>query len=406
MKMKKAFYLFLAAFATVFSSCDDDDNESTSASGKILFSTTVTNPAGDSGSGYLQTISELGGGANYDNYNAISLGFGSYPCVCESGNIYVFPDYMGGSKLELKKYVLNSSNQLELKGTMPLPANSSAAIVVEANSKKAYVCCQSLDLIIVFNPETMTEISRIDVSSLRNDGVSAYPGALCIRDNILYVTLEQYNSQWMPVENSIELALYNVSDDSFIKRIRNTSLGYCGPSRPIDNQSIFVDENGDMYINCVGSFGYIPGLDAGIARIKKGETEIDENYKFNLSSATVDGLPCSLNMIGKCQYTSDGIMYGYGYAIGLDPENTNTYTARTGVPVVVDLNKKTVKVIKGLPLTNGHGMAMGIHKGKIVYGSANDSYNGFCTYDPVTGDIETKAITVTGFPSFFYSFEK
>ena len=183
--MKKAFYLFLAAFATVFSSCDDDDNESTSASGKILFSTTVTNPAGDSGSGYLQTISELGGGANYDNYNAISLGFGSYPCVCESGNIYVFPDYMGGSKLELKKYVLNSSNQLELKGTMPLPANSSAAIVVEANSKKAYVCCQSLDLIIVFNPETMTEISRIDVSSFRNEGVSAYPGALCIRDNIL-----------------------------------------------------------------------------------------------------------------------------------------------------------------------------------------------------------------------------
>ena len=51
-------------------------------------------------------------------------------------------------------------------------------------------------------------------------------------------------------------------------------------------------------------------------------------------------------------------------------------------------------------------MAMGIHKGKIVYGSANDSYNGFCTYDPETGDIETKVITVSGFPSFFYSFEK
>ena len=52
--------------------------------------------------------------------------------------------------------------------------------------------------------------------------------------------MEQFNSQWIPVENSIELALYNVSDDSFIKRIRNTSLGYCGPSRPIDNQYLLM----------------------------------------------------------------------------------------------------------------------------------------------------------------------
>lgn len=134
---------------------------------------------------------------------------------------------------------------------------------------------------------------------------------------------------------------------------------------------------------------------------------LDESYRFNLNSTKVDGLSCDyLNMLGKCQYISDGIMYAYGYATGLDPENTNTYTARTGVPVIVDLKEKTVKVIKGLPLSNGHGMAMGIHKGKIVYGSANDSYNGFCTYDPETGDIETKVITVSGFPSFFYSFEK
>lgn len=405
MKVK---YLLLVALATVFTSCkDDDDNDSDVASGRILFSTTVTNPSGDSGSGYLQAISELGGGVNYDNKNALPLGFGSYPCVCSSGNIYVFPDYMGGTELKLKRYVLNSSNQLELKGSMMLPANSSAAIVVEASREKAYVCCQSLDLIISFNPETMMEISRIDVSSLRNSGVSAYPGALYIRDNILYVALEQYNSQWMPVENAIEMALYNVKDDSFIKRIRNTSLGYCGPSRPIDSQSIFEDENGDIYINCVGSFGFIPGLNAGIARIKKGETEFDESYVFNFAKTKVEGLKCdNFNMLAKCQYTSDGIMYAYCYAVGLDPENTNTYTARTGAPVIVNLKNKSIKVIEGLPYSNGHGIAMGIHKGKIVYGSANDSYNGFCTYDPKTGNVETKVITVTGFPSFFYSFEK
>ena len=405
--MKFKYLFFAVAFASIFTSCEDDEDDNTSsASGKIIFSTTVTNPSGDSGSGYLQAISDFSGGVNYDNKNAIPLGFGSYPCVCKSGNIYVFPDYMGGTELKLKRYVLNNSDQLELQGAMPLPANSSAANVVEASEEKAYVCCQSLDLIIAFNPKTMKEISRIDVSSLRNEGVSAYPGAMYIRDNILYVALEQFNSQWMPTENAIEMALYKVSDDSFIKRIRNTSLGICGPTRPIDDQSIFEDENGDLYINCIGSFGYIPGLDAGIARIKKGETDFDPSYTFNLTNTKVEGLPCDyLNILAKCQYTSNGILYAYGYAIGLDPENTNTYTARTGAPVVVDLRNKTVKVIEGLPRSNGHGIAMGIHEGKIVYGSANDAYNGFSTYDPKSGTIETKVITVTGFPSFFHSFK-
>ena len=402
-------HLFLmSALAITFIACDkDDDVNNTSTEGKILFSTTVTNPSGDNGSGYLQAVGSLDGGVNYDNHNAIPLGFGSYPCVCKSGNIYVFPDYMGGTELKLKRYILNDNNQLELKGAMTLPANSSAAIVVEANAEKAYVCCQSLDMIIVFNPKTMTEISRIDVSGLRNEGVSAYPGALYIRDGILYVALEQYNSQWMPSENALEMALYNVSDDKFIKKIRNTSLGLCGPTRPIDNQSIFEDENGDIYINCTGSFGYIPGLNSGIARIKKGETEFDESYSINFSETKVDGLSCDyVNVLLMCRYVGNGKLYAYGYAYALDPDNTNSYLARIGVPMIVDLYNKNVKVIEGLPLSNGHGVAMGRHGNKMVYGSANDEYNGFSTVDITTGEIETKVATVVGYPSFFYSFEQ
>ena len=217
MKIKHLF--IIAAFAASFAACNDEkDDDKTTASGKILFSTTVTNPDGSTGSGYLQAVDNISGGVNYSNANAIPLGFGAYPCVCPSGNIYVFPDYTGGTELKLKRYVLNSSNQLELKGSMELPANSSAAIVVEANAEKAYVSCQSLDMIIVFNPQTMTEISRIDLSSLRNEGVAAYPGALFIRDGILYVALEQYNSQWMPSENALEMALYNVADNIFISQ--------------------------------------------------------------------------------------------------------------------------------------------------------------------------------------------
>ena len=193
------------ALTVCFTACNNDDDdlhgkdEVPRSEGRILFSTTVTNPSGDSGSGYLQAVGKLQDGVNYTNANALPLGFGSYPCVCKSGNIYVFPDYMGGTEMKLKRYILNDENKLELKGSMPLPANSSAAIVVEASDEKAYVCCQSLNLIITFNPQTMKEISRIDLTGLSNEGVSAYPGALYIRDGILYVGLEQYNAQWRTV---------------------------------------------------------------------------------------------------------------------------------------------------------------------------------------------------------------
>ena len=112
-----------------------------------------------------------------------------------------------------------------------------------------------------------------------------------------------------------------------------------------------------------------------------------------------------MNILAKCHYVGNGKLYAYGFAYALDPDNPNTYIARLGVPVIIDLYNKSAKVIEGLPLANGHGIAMGRHGNKMVYGSANDEYNGFSTVDLITGQVETKVATVDGFPSFFYSFE-
>ena len=86
-------FLWVAAFALAFTACDNDDdiNGSESSVGKILFSTTVTNPSGDSGSGYLQAVGSLEGGTHYNNSNAIPLGFGRIPASARVATSICFP---------------------------------------------------------------------------------------------------------------------------------------------------------------------------------------------------------------------------------------------------------------------------------------------------------------------------
>ena len=64
------------------------------------------------------------------------------------------------------------------------------------------------------------------------------------------------NAQYMPTRNNIEFAMIDVKTDKVEKHIVNESLGMCFATRPIDAGSIFMDENKDIYFNCVGSFGF------------------------------------------------------------------------------------------------------------------------------------------------------
>ena len=55
-----------------------------------------------------------------------------------------------------------------------------------------------------------------------------------------------------------------------LKKIVDTKHQLSFATRPIDAHSIFVNpKDGAIYLNCMGSFGFKPGFDGGILRIKK-----------------------------------------------------------------------------------------------------------------------------------------
>ena len=415
--MKKFKLIFSAVvFTALFAGCGNSGDDPTPGpdpkpEGKefhgVVFATGITNPEGSSGNVYVQTLPSLLPG-KYDNQNSIPCGFGATPIVTESGNVYTFPDYMGNTKAEINRYRIMGDGTWKKEGALSIPAGASACNIVEASNEKAYVSLQGIGKVMAFNPVTMTKITDIDLNDLKQEDTRVAPAAMIIRDGKLFVGLNQMNAQYMPTRNNIEFAMIDVKTDKVEKHIVNQSLNMCFATRPIDAGSIFMDENKDIYFNCVGSFGFIPGLNGGIARIKNGSTEIDPDYFIRLNQTEVAGLSTKhADYISTMCYAGKGLLYAYISSNALAPDAmTNPYVAMTNVPVVIDLKQKTMTLINGMEISNPQGIAVAKHKNLIVFGSANKKATGFYTYNPETREVAGPIIQVTGNPCFFHSFEK
>ncbi len=371
----------------------------------IVFATGVTNPEGNSGTVYMQSLADMLPGT-YDNKHGMPTGFGITPIALPNGNIYSFPDYMGNSKAEVVRYNIDARGNWVKKGALPVPAGARAANVVELNESKAYLSMQGIGMVRVFNPTTMTKIKDIDLNSLKHEGTNVSPSTMIIRDGKLYVGLNQMNAQWMPNDKSIELAMIDTKTDELQKHIVNKTLGLSFATRPVDANSIFMDENKDIYINCIGSFGFIPDYPGGIARIKNGTDKIDPDYCIRFDKTEIGGLNgLKGEFLSTILYGGNGKLYAYANVYAMDPNAmTNPYVCLSNVPVVIDLARKTVERIEGMEISNPQGIAIGKYKDLIVFGSANKKANGFYTYRPETKEVKGPVMQVKGNPSLFYSY--
>lgn len=411
MKIKALFSAIALIALTVSCSNNDDPTPTPIPEGGafkgVIFATGITNPEGNNGSIYLQALSDFVPGS-YDNKNTLPTGFGATPIALPNGNIYSFPDYMGNSKAEIARYNLSNDGKWIKKGALPIPAGANACNVVELNHEKAYVSLQGLGLVRVFNPTTMTKIKDIDLNSLQQKDAKVSPAAMIIRDGKLYVGLNQMNAQWMPTQNSIELAMIDVQTDELKKHIVNKTHGLSFATRPIDPNSIFMDENKDIYINCMGAFGFIPDFPGGIVRIKNGSDEIDPDYVIRLNQTEVKGLSTKYaEFIASMYYAGNGKLYIYGNSYGLDAQGmARPYLSLTHFPGVIDLKEKTITKIANMEISNPQGIAIAKYKNLIVFGSANKKATGFYTYNPENKEVKGPVINVQGNPGFFYSYAK
>ena len=386
-----AFALALVAMP----SCDKDTPSTPeTAGGRFLITTNVGNADGASGVSYFQTVEKMEG--YIDNSQARPAGFGVPPIVIGQ-HIFVLPDYMGSTKSVLTHYVTDKKGNLSERGTLALPANSGASNIVLASEEKAYLSMQNIGIVMEFNPTTMQKVRDIDLNALAQPEVRVAPGAMVVRDGLLFVGLNQFDSQWMPRLKQAEVAIIDTKSGKLLKKIVDTKHQLSFATRPIDAHSIFVNpKDGAIYLNCVGSFGFKPGFDGGILRIKKGETEFDADYALNIAQAKVENFNHTLNYLATVRLGSDGKLYAMVASYELDA-SANPYLAKVMVPVCIDLEKRTVTYIPGVKPSNGFA-AVAEANGKIYFGVSNADDNGFYAYDLATQKITGLALRVQGFP--------
>ena len=397
-------HLLFSAFALMccLTACEKNDDptpapQPSSIGGTLVMATTVLNPSGNSGSCYVQTLTDTAD-VSIDNNRAIPGGFGN-PFTVQGKNVYIFPDYMGQSKAALQRFVIDANHQLVKAGEMMLPAGSAASQVIEVNDHTAYVSCQNLGKVLVFDFKQMKQTGEIDLNSLSGAGVRVGPSCMIVRDGKVFIALSQFNAQWMPAKNSIEFAMVDAQTNRLEKHIKNESLGLAFPTRPIDSGTLFMDEKGDIYFACIGSFGLVPGINAGFARIKKGETDIDPTYSIRLDQTNIEGLNIKADYVASLKYAGNGIAYGHVSSNALDPSATaNPYSAKTSVAVAVDLYNKTITAIKGIPVSSPHGLAITKYNDVIIFGCSSDNATGFFYYDTKTKRARGPVIKTAGNP--------
>ncbi len=397
-------------------SCSDDEPQTPKGGkGTILVETTVKNADGKSGASYFQLVSELKG--NIDNSDAIQIGF-NVPFSIFGNDIFVFPAFEFGTTgtTELKKYTYKKDDYLGTPKVLKFPTGMGVFNSTKINDTKMYVPSYSVGKILIVNPKTMTKIGEIDVTSYAYKDNNPESGYGFVRDGLYYLPLGQTDANWAPHADHLQtdVLVIDTKTDKVIKMISETKTGLCFPTRPMLKNMIFTDEQKDLYITCVGFFGYNPQyLKSGFVCIPAGKQEFDTSKSWDVSKTPIEGGPKiwdkekkdSVNVapasIVNTKYIGNKKVVAFASILELSKD---PYTSKNNMAVLIDLKNKTIKKIEGVPLTDGHSVLLEEHNGEVILGIYGKDKAGFFTYDPITEKVTHDATTV-GNPTFVHFFE-
>jgi hypothetical protein len=371
--------------------------------GSFLLITSVPNQSGSDGASFVQTVGL--DQPQVSNAGAFEQTFRPYPYV-NGNDVILLQGYYGD---QAARYVRGNDGRLTESGRMSLPPGSVGAGVVYASATKAYLALTNAGKVLIFNPQTMTSTGEIDLTTLgiaRNPANPSdrnpEPVALAIRDGKLFVTLAQLVNNFASADGA-DIAVFDLATDRFEKVMRDSRTAACGTFGYY--QSFFVDEQGDLYVYCIASYGFVPGQKGGILRVRRGQTEFDPGYFLNVTDAAV-GVPGGrVGFMALPAYAGNGQMYGIAEVPALASNPPSYARDRNFQAVHVDLYARQITALP-LPPGNGVGTGVAMSEGRVIFGLSTATGVGLYSYDPATGQASNgPVVTTAGDPTHLIAFE-
>lgn len=397
--MKKQKINVVILFATLIGMVSCKKNEKPSDAGsfdKLLVVTNINN--GSTPIAYIGTLKDLSV-VNYTNAKARQVT--TYPIVYTRGSDVFYVPYklLSAPSLgdNIKKYTRQTDGTLKESGALVLPPNSAPVGLAFESDTKAYCTLANLGKIAIFNPSTLTVTSYIDLTSYALGDGSPDPTNILLRNNKLYVCLAQTPNGFSSTY-PVQVAIIDLTNGNSVTTTTDSRSTFAGS---LDSKhSVFFDENGDFYVSCVSSYGFVPGQKCGFLRIKNGQTTFDPTYFFNITDFSIPGIPGNkVNYLQHLYYTGSGIVYASGNIPGLvsnPPDYVNDYSFGY---FKLNLQAKTVEKIN-MPYSNGYAHYIMPYENKILLPMATKTGVGIYTYDPVSGTGTANPVVATqGDPS-------
>lgn len=387
------------AFVMLLLGCTKDkrnSGERTPGYDKIVMVVNIN--TGSTQAGYLGTRRDLSPGT-YNNTDAQQVV--SYALAqVHNKDVYLI-EGRGGDKV--KKYTRNTDGTLQLTGSITMPAASFPYCIAFESDTKAYVSLGNTGKIVVINPQTMAQTGTIDLTAFAIGDASPDPAVMVYREGKLYIACLQTSDSYTS-SHPAQLLMVDVADNNKITSITDNRATYAG--NPSSAGSIFFTENGDLYVLCMSSWGFIPGQKCGFLRIKNGDTKFDPAYFFNITDYTIDNIPGGhLDYLHRIEYAGNGIVYGTGNIPRLASNPPDYVKDKTYGAFRVDLANKIMTRLD-IPYSNGYAACVMPYENKVYFGMSTNTGVGIYSFDPASNAASTGPVVNTqGDPSIVYSFE-
>ncbi len=169
--------------------------------------------------------------------------------------------------------------------------------------------------------------------------------------------------------------------------ISETQSNFWWGARPTYENTIFTNEQNDIYIMSPGFYGFNPNhKKSGFLCIPNGKTEFEPSKTWDISNTNIEGSEYKPASVVNTKYIGNGKVAGFVSIQELF--GSNPFASKNCMAVIMDMNAKTIKKVEGVPLTEGTSVGIEFHNGKVVFSAYGKDQAGFFTYD-----VETKKAT-------------